>query len=373
VDKKIREYTAENNVMLISDTTELLNKIIDGTDTPFIYEKTGTYIDHYMIDEFQDTSGMQWKNFYPMIKDSLASGKNNLIVGDVKQSIYRWRNSDWKLLEEQLDKDFGKENIAHKSLDTNWRSLPNIIDFYNAVFTASAQLLQAGFNESLSETEDERHKQLREKIEVAYSGIYQHVPASKKRKEGHVRMEFIDTEEAPDWQAYSLAQLPEALEELQDKGYRLNDIAILVRTKKEGEAVANSLLEYKCSHPDSIYKFDIISDEALFVRNAQSVKLIVSLLKYLWNPSNATLRSFAVYEYYKTKEQLPESDAIQKHLSLSEDFPEEISRKLEAFGQLPLYEMIESIFDIFHKAMDSRENVYIQAFLDIALDFTVKQ
>jgi ATP-dependent exoDNAse (exonuclease V) beta subunit len=373
VDKKIREYTAENNVMLISDTTELLNKIIDGTDTPFIYEKTGTYIDHYMIDEFQDTSGMQWKNFRPLLKDSLAAGRNNLIVGDVKQSIYRWRNSDWKLLEEQLDKDFGAENIAHQSLDTNWRSLANIVDFNNAVFTASAQLLQAGFNESLSETEDERLNRFSGMLEVAYSGIYQYVPASKGEKEGHIRVEFIDTEEYPDWQGRSLEQLPQTLEELQDKGYRLKDIAILVRTKKEGETVANSLLEYKGAHPESAYRYDIISDEALFVRNAQSVKLIVSLLKYLWNPTDATLRSLAVYEYYKTREQLSETDAIQKHLSLTENFPEEISRKLEAFAQLPLYEMLESIFDLFHNAVDSREHVYIQAFLDIALDFTVKQ
>ncbi|MDR1810341.1 MAG: UvrD-helicase domain-containing protein [Prevotella sp.] len=373
VDRKIREYTAENNLMLLSDTTELLNKLIDGTDTPFIYEKTGTYIDHYMIDEFQDTSGMQWKNFYPLIKDSIAAGRGNLIVGDVKQSIYRWRNSDWKLLEEQLDKDFGAENIAHKSLDTNWRSLANIINFNNAVFAASARLLQAEFNETLPKTEDERLNRFAAMLETAYSGIYQHIPASKKEKEGHVRMEFIDAKEYPDWQSRSLELLPQKLEELQDKGYRLKDIAILVRTKKEGEAVANCLLEYKGAHPEGAYRYDIISDEALFVRNAQSVKLAVSLLKYLWNPTDATLHSLAVYEYYKTQEQLPETDAIQKHLSLTEDFPEEISRKLEAFAQLPLYEMLESIFDLFRNAMNSRENVYIQAFLDMALDFTVKQ
>jgi ATP-dependent exoDNAse (exonuclease V) beta subunit len=376
VDKKIREYAAENNLMLISDTTELLNKIIAGCDAPFIYEKTGTYIENYMIDEFQDTSSMQWANFRPLIQDSIASGRSNLIVGDVKQSIYRWRNSDWKLLEEELDRDFGEKNILHKSLDTNWRSLSNIVDFNNTVFTVSSRLLQDEFNEALPADGGNAliaANRLSEKIAVAYSGVYQQVPASKSRSGGHVRIEFIDTEEHADWEAYSLEQLPKTVEELQDRGYRLKDIAILVRTKKEGEKAANALLEYKGAHPESPYKYEVISDEALFVRNAQSIKLIVSLLKHLWNPSDKTLRTLAVYEYYKTKEQLSESDAIQKHLSTSCVFPEEKSRRMENISRLPLYEMTESLFDLFHDAIDNRENVYIQSFLDMTLEFTVKK
>ena len=92
--------------MLIADTTELLNRIIDGSDIPFIYEKTGTRIEHYMIDEFQDTSAMQWHNFCPLLKESLAYRRTNLIVGDIKQSIYRFRNSNWTLLDEQIRCDF---------------------------------------------------------------------------------------------------------------------------------------------------------------------------------------------------------------------------------------------------------------------------
>ena len=374
VDKKVREYTVMNNILLISDTTELLNKIIQGTDSPFIYEKTGTYIDHYMIDEFQDTSGMQWVNFHPLIKDSLSAGKKNLIVGDVKQSIYRWRNSDWKLLEEQLDIDFDKESILHKSLDINWRSLPNIIDFNNAIFASSSKLLQAEFNSSLPETNDNRLNQLSTKIETAYSGVYQNVPATKNKKEGRARIEFIDTVEYPDWQVYSLKQLPETIEKLQKRGYSLKDIAILVRTKKEGEEVANTLLEYKGLHPESKYRYDIISDEALFIKNAQSIKLTISLLRFLWNPSDTSLRALFIYEYFKIQEQLATNEAIQKHFPGSSDnIPAEINCKLEKIRELPLYEMTESIFDLFHEAMDEKENIYIQSFLDMVLDFTVKQ
>lgn len=133
VSRQIAAYREEKNVMLIADTTELLSKVIEGSDAPFIYEKTGTHVDHYMIDEFQDTSGMQWNNFRPLIEESLAHSRDNLIVGDVKQSIYRFRNSDWKLLDEQVQADFSSEEIHEETLKDNWRSCRNIVEFNNAL------------------------------------------------------------------------------------------------------------------------------------------------------------------------------------------------------------------------------------------------
>lgn len=106
IKNRLKKLQQENNTLLLSDTTELLNDIISGTDSPFIYEKTGIRLTNYMIDEFQDTSRMQWNNFRPLIDESLSSGNFNLIVGDVKQSIYRFRNSDWRLLEETGDRGF---------------------------------------------------------------------------------------------------------------------------------------------------------------------------------------------------------------------------------------------------------------------------
>ncbi len=376
VDKKIREYAAENNMMLISDTTELLNKIIQGSDSPFVYEKIGSRIDHYMIDEFQDTSGMQWSNFSPLVKDSLSAGNRNLIVGDVKQSIYRWRNSDWKLLDEQVGIDFGAEKIDQQSLDTNWRSYRNIIDFNNFIFETAPFLLQELFNENLLEEVMGRSLEpFRSRIKKAYGESYQYLPEKEKKDsdEGHVKIEFIDTEENPNWQAYVLEQLPVVIEELQDRGYPLKDIAILVRTKKEGAEVANRLLEYKGNSANSKYRYDIISDEALFIKNSKSIKLVISLLKYLHNSSDNTLRALAVYEYQKFKNQLTAEDAIRSHFSLNEEFSEEISEELERIKELSLYEMTEEIFDLFKGAMEDNENIYIQAFLDMVLDFTIKK
>lgn len=130
----IQEYQSEHGTLLLSDTNDLLRKIIRHDDTPFVYEKIGTYIDHFFIDEFQDTSATQWKNFYPLIKESNDRGLTNLLVGDVKQSIYRWRNSDWELLNEKLPDYFSEDELHDETLDTNWRSEKEVVRFNNTFF-----------------------------------------------------------------------------------------------------------------------------------------------------------------------------------------------------------------------------------------------
>lgn len=371
VDKKIREYATENNIMLISDTTELLSKIIEGNDSPFIYEKVGQRINNYMIDEFQDTSGMQWNNFLPLVKDSLAGGNKDIIVGDVKQSIYRWRNSDWKLLDEQLDVDFKIEGINHKLLDTNWRSERNIVDFNNAIFSLGSYLLQDLYNKVLPDEGDGKLTPFYTRIIKAYEGSYQHIPDNKKNSNGSVKLEFVDTEEN-NWTNYVLEQLPYQIELLQDKGYRLQDIAILVRTKKEGAEVANYLLEYKSKNADSKYRYDIISDEALFVSNSKSIKLIIALLKYIRNPFDDSLKALAVFEYFKYNDQLDAEHALQKYFSDNGQLPNHVEAKLTHIKELPLYEMVEEIFALFRNAMEENEQVYIQSFLDMVIDFTIR-
>lgn len=371
VDKKIREYCAENNIMLISDTTELLNRIIDGNDSPFIYEKVGQRVNNYMIDEFQDTSNMQWQNFLPLVKDSLSSGNRNFIVGDVKQSIYRWRNSDWKLLDEQLDIDFRKEGIIHETLDTNWRSSRNVIAFNNTIFSSGTSLLQDTYNSSLEDIDNSRLKPFTSRIIKAYDEAGQDIPESHKGNEGYVKVEFVDTEEYV-WKDYVLEQLPKQIEVLQDKGYGLKDITILVRTKKEGAEVANCLLEYKSQYTGTQYRYDIISDEALFVSNSKSIKLVIAILKYLHNPLDISLKALAVYEYFKYNNQISAEEALLKYFSAKEDLPEDIANSLKRISELPLYEMTEEIFDLFHNSMEENEQVYIQSFLDMVLDFTIR-
>ena len=242
VSRQIAAYREEKNVMLIADTTELLSKVIEGSDAPFIYEKTGTHVDHYMIDEFQDTSGMQWNNFRPLIEESLAHSRDNLIVGDVKQSIYRFRNSDWKLLDEQVQADFSPEVVHEETLKDNWRSCRNIVEFNNALFTTLPGVLQTVYNEALSVSSlsEEQRAAFFTKIMSAYDKSFQQVPPPFMQKDGHVRIEFLSGDDEKDWKEEALGRLPGVLEKLQDNGYALKDIAILVRTNQEGAQVADT-------------------------------------------------------------------------------------------------------------------------------------
>ena len=252
IDKHIQTYEKEHNILLLSDTTELLNRIIDGSDTPFVYEKTGNRIDHFMIDEFQDTSRMQWNNFFPLIKESNDKGGRNLIVGDVKQSIYRWRNSDWKLLNDELGNQFKKpEELNDHVLGTNWRSCINVIQFNNSFFRKASFLLQESLQKEIADTPANVHidSEYAEKIGKAYRDIYQHISPKNKEKKGHVKVMFLETEteegEKIDWKNRATELLPQTLKELQDKNISLKDIAILVRSKAEGSLVADCLLKPK--------------------------------------------------------------------------------------------------------------------------------
>ena len=360
VSRQIAAYREEKNVMLIADTTELLNKVIGGSDAPFIYEKTGTHVDHYMIDEFQDTSGMQWNNFRPLIEESLAHSRDNLIVGDVKQSIYRFRNSDWKLL------DFSPEVVHEETLKDNWRSCRNIVEFNNALFTTLPGVLQTVYNEALSVSSlsEEQRAAFFTKIMSAYDKSFQQVPPPFMQKDGHVRIEFLSGDDEKDWKEEALGRLPGVLEKLQDNGYVLKDIAILVRTNQEGAQVADTLLAYKEEHPSDRYNYDIISDEALFVSGSTAVRFMVSLLRYLKNPEDRTNGQIALYSYQVLKGIFGvEAPA----------FPPEVISVLQILSRQSLYEITEGLFRLFADDFPENEQVFVQAFLDMVSEYTQKE
>lgn len=366
IKQRLRKLQQENNTLFLSDTTELLNDIIAGTDSPFIYEKTGTRIQHYMIDEFQDTSRMQWENFRPLVGESLASGNMNLIVGDVKQSIYRFRNSDWRLLEQQIKQDFRADNIREHVLDTNWRSDKHIVDFNNAFFSKAAINLQNDLNTS-SDTDSQT---VNTQITDAYADLYQQVPPKKEDSEGLVKIAFLQNDPETDWKSEVLQRLPLEIEALQDQGFDLKDIAIVVRWNHEAVLVAETLMEYRKLHPDSPYRYDIISNEALLIRSAQSVKTLIALMRHFRNPKDDTRKMMAGYELYRYLRGCPPDEAIRLYREEAQgDFPIEVKKHIGQLATLPFYEMAEQFFTLTDDALNAGENAYVQAFLDIALKF----
>lgn len=380
IAEKIQEYKKENNIMLISDTTHLLNRIIDGSDTPFIYEKIGTRINHYMIDEFQDTSGMQWNNFSPLLHESLSSNFFNMIVGDVKQSIYRWRSSDWSLLDSKLYSEFDESQRRDEILKVNYRSRPNIIGFNNAFFVLAAKRLQDIFDEEVDKsTSKDEEKEFHNRILNAYKDIYQEISERKQSKAGRVHMEFIEEDDQNSWKEIAIRKTIDEIKQLQLRGYALKDIAVLVRANHEAVAIANALLEEKLSQTDDRFKFDIISNEALLIGNSSAIKLILSIMRYFCNPLEPLNRSLVATEYTIIHAGKKASEAITEYFSRTKDkesehlFSEELDNLLKEIGRKPLYEMTEQIIASFLPKENGNDKIFIQAFLDIILDFTHKQ
>ncbi len=320
--RQVVDYCHHQNIVLLSQTTDFLNKIIDGSDTPFIYEKIGGRIDHYMLDEFQDTSLMQWENFKPLVKDSLDSGYDNLIVGDVKQSIYRWRSSDWNLLNSTINQDFARYGVKDTPLDSNWRSARKIIEFNNDFFKKSAEMMQSKFNGDYDADES--------LITQIYSSVKQAIDSARKCDDGHLSITFIDKEQCDaTWKDEVTERLPDTINSLISRGYRLNDISILVRTNVDGANIANYLINNG---------FNVISEDSLLISSSQSVEKLIHILKYINNPN----------------------DQINAYL-LKEGFtlPQERS----------LYNICEEILRSF---TDDRkaEGAFIQSFLDCVTEYT---
>ena len=257
-----REFNAlmkEKNVLSIDDSNTILKGIIDGSDAPFVYEKLGVRYENFLLDEFQDTSGIQWENFRPLLENSESQGFESLVVGDVKQSIYRWRGSDWNLFHIEVQREF--PGFRSTGLDTNYRSLRQIIEFNNAFFLDAAKCLDI----QLGEGND---------IESIYSDVAQKVPDKVKDK-GVVEALFCKKESEN-------ANVLSIIRRLVASGVNEGDIAILVRNNATGADIAAFLISNG---------INVLTDDSLKVKSSVTVRRLVSLLSYADNPDD-TVNSY---------------------------------------------------------------------------------
>lgn len=341
VYKRVLEYCREKNVMLLSESTLLLNRIIDGKDTPFVYEKIGTSIDNYLLDEFQDTSLLQWRNFYPLLKDSLDVNNNNLIVGDVKQSIYRWRGSDWEILNSGLDKGFDTNLLDKHTLTHNWRSRGNIVAFNNSYFKQCAELTQSAFLARAGAGGEElAGKFNNNEIVQIYSDIEQQVPKSKDG--GFVEVDIVNGERAEEKRDAACNLLTAKIAELLENGVQQSDIAVLVRSKDEGAMVADKLI--KCG-------YNVVSDDSLKVGANNVVQKVVGILRNMNNPTDADR------EIYNLFFERGEYDAAL----------------LEDIAGSSLYNMCEKVIRSFLTDAEKENVTYLQTFLDVVLEYVTKE
>ena len=319
--KAFDEVQREKNVISIDDSNTILKDIIDGSDAPFVYEKLGVRFEDFLLDEFQDTSSVQWENFRPLLGNSEAGGFDNLVVGDVKQSIYRWRGSDWKLLDSGLQRDFGLPKDAARVLDGNYRTCHTIVDFNNRFFPYAAEQL-----DGLLGGED---------IRRIYADVKQR-PCLDDPAPGSVDVQFCEDHEA------ELDAILDTIREVREAGARYGDIAILVRGNAEGSEIAARLVAEG---------IPVVSDDSLFVKSSVTVRRLVSQLSLVDRPDtpeNASVAGFL---------------AREMEISLPDHYHS-------------LTELAETLLRGLRKAEPATfdaEIPYVQSFMDFLLDWTASR
>ena len=352
LSRKLLEYKYDNNLMLLADAPAFLNGIIQDSDTPFIYEKIGSFYRNYLIDEFQDTSGLQWKNFLPLLVNGLDQGYPSLIVGDVKQSIYRWRSGDLTLLQQQVENQVGEGRVEIKNLNRNFRSAPEVINFNNTLFKFIASKSESPFTQAV------------------YDDVQQDVSRQEK---GFVRIQFLKGNEDKNWDEMALEQMVASIEKLQQTGTSLRDIAILVRRNKEGQRIADHLLHYKDSDkaiPGCSY--DVVSNESLRLERAATVNLLLGAMRYLLNTDDPIARAQVSFEYAKLHApEKPLEDVFQVTNSMvfERQLPDEFVTQKMSLKKLPLFELTETLIRILNIGGVRGELAYLQAFQDLVLEF----
>ena len=347
IEKKVRELNETENRFLLSDTQQLLHSLIDGSDSPFIFEKIGTQLQHVMIDEFQDTSTIQWQNFKVLLAETMShEDGSNLIVGDVKQSIYRWRSGDWRLLN-GIENQFNSMLMEIKSLSTNYRSTRNVIDFNNTFFRHAAKVEY----QALEELEcDER-----EQLEKAYADVEQKVPDDKK-DEGRVTIELLPYNE---YQESVLEHTVEYVRELIDAGVSQKDIAILVRYNNHIPLIAQYFLE-------NLPEVSIVSDEAFRLEASSAVCLMIQALHLLLHPDDQLTKAAIVKTWLCTVQgkELTDDQFMIAGNNLDEYLPEAYIGHFDELLTLPLYELAEKIYSIFQLHLLEGQGAYLCAFYD---------
>lgn len=352
---RIDTLCSEGDILPISDVSELIAELVKDNDAPFIYEKSGNRYDYFMIDEFQDTSTMQWRNFTPLLHNALAqsAGSPVLLVGDVKQSIYRWRGGDWSLLSRGVSGEF--EEVAYEPLTINRRSSRSVVEFNNALTAHAIESISLSLAAEIDKAQHEKHitpdkaAKLKGMTKEAYADYRQEVKPNAT--EGYVSVLAYDKKSG---QHPAIARI----EELQQRGYRASDIAVLVRTNREARTIAAELLAYK-NNPerDQRFIFDVVTQEALAINSSPAVRFVISCLTIAANPQDRV--AHALYNDYFSRpfEEALSAEEQEFIYSLSLLQPE------EAFNEILLH---------FPTCTHKSEVPYLQALHSQIIDFCAR-
>lgn len=376
INASMQDFANENNTILLSGTNDIVKRIIDGCETPFIYERIGMYLHNFLLDEFQDTSRMQWENLLPLVRNGLANGHDSLIIGDVKQSIYRFRNSDPQLLHSQLKVDFSNDSIKYnEGRSINWRSARNIVHWNNAFF----QFLSTALNmdEFYADVEQEvspKNEKLPGHVVVARREI----PDKKKDTDGSNDCEIKNDDNSNDndlnFKEWAIEKMIVDLQSLLARGFKQKDIAVLSNTNREGQLAISRIMKWNIENPDKQMK--VVSEESLLVISSPAVRIVVNILKMLdrceahnedGREMPMVLRRFEA----NRSEGMDTSEAFEDAIvSKDEDIADYIDRLYETSKSACLDSVVEQIIKSqLSKQMTEENTPYLLAFLDSVVDF----
>ncbi len=369
-----QEVSAINDAtgnFLLSDTQQLLHDLIDGQDAPFIYEKTGAQLHFIMIDEFQDTSAVQWENFKILLDDCMAHSNGSLIVGDVKQSIYRWRGGDWRLLQDLSD---GKDSLvagktssfAKKTLGVNYRSQRNIVYFNNAFFTAAARITQQQATDDLTaQGASPARKTEAEAITKAYADVCQNVP-EKRSNEGLVSIRMLPQD---DYEQMMIREVKAIVEQLLEQGTPPETIAILVRKN----SFITQLAEWFQQNPITVNGKEVwvpmVSDEAFRLDASQAVCTIITAMHVLAHPDDNLATATLAKAYQNITHRKEGPAATDSHLFVGQDdlrplLPSDMTQHWDELLAMPLIDLAERLYSAFELARLDGQSAYMCAFFD---------
>lgn len=363
ISNEMSAICSETNTFMLAKTPILFKKMVKGEDSSFVFERAGINLQHIMIDEFQDTSYLQWDIFKHLLLENMAQGEENTIVGDIKQSIYRWRGGDWKILYNIRNeiKGFGKQ-IEEKPLNTNYRSKEVIVNFNNDFFPYAVKFLHEQ-NEETYGNADRKTSQLNGLIEDIYKDVAQKVKDNDS-KGGYVRIALFedskqkannDTENSDIFE-----DLMHQIDCLRKKGTKFGDMAILVRKNEECEELVKFIAE---KYPKQIEHFT--SENSFLLSSSPAVVLIISALKYILSDQEDNVS----FELCKKK-----AREIQEvcGVNIPNDLSSLITQR-EAILLMPLYELLQRLIHFFRlpeaEKQGAGQSAYLYSFLDYAVNY----
>ena len=354
----------------LSETQMLLNGLIENQDAPFIFEKIGARLRDIMIDEFQDTSTVQWDNFKVLLSNCLSQlDSHSLIVGDVKQSIYRWRNGDWKLINRFANADdpnaaqtaernngFADYQVRTKTLDRNFRSEKRIIEFNNAFFTEAAR--HEGDRLAGDGLTDGDVGQLLS----AYSDVAQKVV--RKGDNGSVRIELLPSD---DYRSNVLDGILNTVLEMIGGGAEPSSIAILVRVNKDIPDIADAF-----AHDERLKDVRLVSDEAFRLDSSLAVNMIITAMRLLLHPDDAIAKAQLVknYHQYILKDGLPSTELLMSDEEMDAQLPGKfVEDRASRLVTMPLTDLVDELIEVFRLQTLTDQSAYVCSFQDCLADF----